>query len=213
MNVTTLAADPEPTPTPAPTPTPEPTPAPTSTPTPTPTSEPKQPQERLPRQDASTDATLSAITIDGTAIPDFRPTQDTYRFGVTDAQVTVAATTTHSAASWAVTDPSTDADTNTTGHQVDLDAGDDNEVDITVTAQDSSTSKTYTVHIDRGSTADYEWNAAADFNTLDAAGNDSPSGIWSNGTTMWVGDSVDRKIYAYGARPGQGMEHIRDHRG
>ena len=111
--------------------------------------------------------------------------------------MTVAATTTHSAASWAVTDPSTDADTNTAGHQVDLDAGDDNEVEITVTAEDTTTSKTYTVNIDRGSTTDYEWNAAADFNTLDAASNDAPSALWSNGTTMWVGDAEDYKIFAY----------------
>jgi chitinase len=105
VNVTTLATDPEPTP------TPEPTPAPTS--------EPKPPQDTLPRQDASTNANLTAITIDGAAIPDFSARRTTYRFGVTAAQVTVAATAEHSAASWEVTDPGTDADTNTAGHQVD----------------------------------------------------------------------------------------------
>ena len=36
-----------------------------------------------------------------------------------------------------------------------------------------------------------------DFNTLDAAGNDSPTGIWSDGTTMWVADYFDEKLYAY----------------
>ena len=36
-----------------------------------------------------------------------------------------------------------------------------------------------------------------DFNTLDDAGNNSPSGIWSNGTTMWVADYDADKIYAY----------------
>ncbi len=35
------------------------------------------------------------------------------------------------------------------------------------------------------------------FKTLDAAGNDSPAGIWSDGTTMWVADKDDRKVYAY----------------
>ena len=35
------------------------------------------------------------------------------------------------------------------------------------------------------------------FKTLDAAGNDSPAGIWSDGETMWVADKDDRKIYAY----------------
>ena len=36
-----------------------------------------------------------------------------------------------------------------------------------------------------------------EFNTLDAAGNDFPMGIWSDGTTMWVADHDDAKIYAY----------------
>ena len=40
-------------------------------------------------------------------------------------------------------------------------------------------------------------NPAEDFNTLDAAGNDSPRGVWSDGETMWVLDWVDNKIYAY----------------
>ena len=36
-----------------------------------------------------------------------------------------------------------------------------------------------------------------DFNTLSTAGNDKPYGIWSDGTTMWVSDYDDAKIYAY----------------
>ncbi|MDE2887995.1 MAG: fibronectin type III domain-containing protein [Gemmatimonadota bacterium] len=36
-----------------------------------------------------------------------------------------------------------------------------------------------------------------DFNTLNAAGNDDPEGIWSDGTTMWVADQSDEKLYAY----------------
>ena len=36
-----------------------------------------------------------------------------------------------------------------------------------------------------------------DFNTLNAADNDSPMGIWSNGATTWVADYLDGKIYAY----------------
>ena len=40
-----------------------------------------------------------------------------------------------------------------------------------------------------------------DIDTLDDAGNDSPTGIWSDGTTMWVADDVDHKIYAYDMPP------------
>ena len=36
-----------------------------------------------------------------------------------------------------------------------------------------------------------------DFNTLDAAGNTAPEGLWSDGTTMWVADRDDDKLYAY----------------
>ena len=39
-----------------------------------------------------------------------------------------------------------------------------------------------------------------DFNTLKAAGNRNPTGIWSDGTTMWVADASDDKIYAYNMR-------------
>ena len=48
---------------------------------------------------------------------------------------------------------------------------------------------------DRG--AAYARDPAKDFDTLDDAGNDSPKGIWSDGTTMWVTDSSDDKIFAY----------------
>ena len=40
-------------------------------------------------------------------------------------------------------------------------------------------------------------DASKDFNTLEAAGNDQPRGLWSDGTTMWVADAKDDKIYAY----------------
>ena len=36
-----------------------------------------------------------------------------------------------------------------------------------------------------------------DFNTLSDAGNEDPRGLWSDGTTMWVADGADGKIYAY----------------
>ena len=41
-----------------------------------------------------------------------------------------------------------------------------------------------------------ERDSGKDFDTLHAAGNYSPTGIWSDGTTMWVADNDD-KVYAY----------------
>ena len=42
-----------------------------------------------------------------------------------------------------------------------------------------------------------------DINTLSAAGNNDPEGIWSDGVTMWVADDVDDKLYAYTLSSGE----------
>ena len=39
--------------------------------------------------------------------------------------------------------------------------------------------------------------ATSDFSTLNAAGNHTPVSIWSEGSTMWVADWSDAKLYAY----------------
>ena len=39
--------------------------------------------------------------------------------------------------------------------------------------------------------------SSKEFNTLSDAGNNDPRGLWSDGTTMWVADNDDNKIYAY----------------
>ena len=40
-------------------------------------------------------------------------------------------------------------------------------------------------------------NPAMDFNTLVAAGNTAPEDFWPQGTTVWVSDAIDGRIYAY----------------
>ena len=40
-------------------------------------------------------------------------------------------------------------------------------------------------------------------NPMHVAGNDAPLGVWSNGTTIWVSDGDDVKIYAYYASTGE----------
>ena len=40
-------------------------------------------------------------------------------------------------------------------------------------------------------------DAGRDFDTLAAAGNTTPAGIWSDRTTLWVADWIDDKLYAY----------------
>ena len=48
-----------------------------------------------------------------------------------------------------------------------------------------------------GPTGPYARDACRDFDTLLAASNTDPRGIWSNGTTVWVADVNDNKLYAY----------------
>ncbi len=144
----------------------------------------------------STDPTLSSITVNGNAVPDFDPDRTSYEYGVanTVTRATIAATTANSAATWAVTSPA-DAASNRTGHQVDLSTG-SNAVTITGTAEDGSTQE-YTLNVNRGVTTAYGWKVIKDFDTLIAAGNVNLDDIWSDGTTMWVADIDDDKLYAY----------------
>ena len=144
----------------------------------------------------SSDATLRALTVSPRDIIGFAADRTTYEVGVasTETRATIAAIATHSAASVAYSP--TDADTSTTVHDGDLSAG-RNAVTVTVTAQDGSTTKDYTVSVNRGVTDNYGWKAVDDLDGLIAAGNDIPFGIWSDGATTWVVDATDDKIYAY----------------
>ena len=145
---------------------------------------------------AMDDATLSALTVDGVSVAGFASTRTSYDFGVVPAiaQVTVAATTTNSNATVAYSPADADS---APGHQVDLSDG-RNAVTVTVTAEDTTTMMEYTVDVNRGVNADFGWKAWDDFDTLRAVPfNTDASGLWSNGTTAWVGDTSAEKLHAY----------------
>ena len=143
----------------------------------------------------SSDATLSALTVSPRDIIGFTADNAYYNAGVanTVTQATVTAAANHPASSLAILP--TDADSGTDGHQVNLSTG-RNTVTITVTAEDS-TEKTYTVSINRGVTTPFGWKTIDDLDGLPAAMNNDPTGIWSDGTTIWIADEVQSKIYAY----------------
>ena len=147
-------------------------------------------------QTPSNDATLSALTVDGTSVAGFAADRTSYEFGVvhTTTQVTVLATPNDSGAM--VGYAPTDADTTADGHQVDLSTG-QNTVTIVVAAEDGVTSETYTLNVNRGTDAVFGWKAVDDFDGLIGAGNESPGGLWSDGTTMWVGANEDDELHAY----------------
>ena len=58
------------------------------------------------------------------------------------------------------------------------------------------------------STVDYEWTVKRDIEEL-ASGNDSATGMWSDGTTLWLVDNPDGAgdaVYAYNAMTGERVE-------
>ena len=58
------------------------------------------------------------------------------------------------------------------------------------------------------STVDYEWTVKRDIEGL-ASGNDSATGMWSDGTTLWLVDNPDGAgdaVYAYNAMTGERVE-------
>ena len=141
------------------------------------------------------DATLKGLTIIPTDIADFSPGVTAYHLGVANdvAQLWVMPTVNQPGATIDIEGTSI---TSGAAHAISLSEG-RNDVAITVTADDGRTTKDYTVTVGRSVITDYGWNAVADFNALNAAENDYPTGLWSDGTTMWVSDLYDDKIYAY----------------
>ena len=143
-------------------------------------------------------ADLSSLTVNGVSVPGFSAGIREYQFGV-DASVAQATVLGVADGAASVAYSGTDADSVTDGHQVDLNVG-RNVVTVTVTDDDgNNTTRDYTVSINRGSDAPFGWSAGNDFDTLASAENGSVTGLWSDGTTMWVADDTDglERIYAY----------------
>ena len=58
------------------------------------------------------------------------------------------------------------------------------------------------------SEVDFEWNVTRDIDELDG-GHDTPSGLWSDGTTLWIlenGSGTDDAVYAYDLESGERVE-------
>ena len=143
---------------------------------------------------------LSALTVSPRDIIGFDPDRTGYQVGLDPAarQATITATAEPEFTSTYSVD---DADAEIEGHQVALTTG-VNEVTIGVTAE-GETFQEYTVSVNRGDNATYGWGAWRDLDGLISAGNQEPSGLWTNGTTIWVADREDDKLYAYRATDGE----------
>ena len=146
------------------------------------------------------DATLSALSLSSGALrPTFAASTTEYRaavqYNVSRLTVTVTPATGATVEYLDASDlPLADANADTTGHQVDLGVG---ETAFKVKVTSGADTETYTVTVERDSAHLFGWTPTRDINALEAAGNANPQGIWSDGTTMWVADDVDDKLYAY----------------
>ena len=142
------------------------------------------------------DATLQNLAVGPENIIGFTSERTNYAVGMSHL-VTRATITAQPADSEAtVTYNVSDADTTAEGHQVDLQTG-LNTFTITVTAEDNISSIQYVLSIGRGAQDASGWKAEDDLDGLISAGNTNPYGMWGNGTTLWIVDTVDLKVYAY----------------
>ncbi len=141
------------------------------------------------------DATLSGLTVIPDHIMSFSRDVTAYHLGVTNdvTQVWVMPTVNQPGA---IIDLDGSSIASGAAHSISLSEG-RNDVTLTVTADDGRTTRVYTVTVGRSVSTEYGWNAVEDFNTLNAAENDYPTSLWSDGTTIWVSDLADEKLYAY----------------
>ena len=144
----------------------------------------------------SDDASLSALSLSGVDIGAFSSSVTSYEADIsgTTETITVTPTTTDDHALVAIRPP--DADTLTDGHQISLVDG-KNTIKIVVESADGTATQTYAVTLNRPSTEVFGRNILKDITSLEQSGNDFATGIWSDGTTVWLADHVDDKVYAY----------------
>ena len=146
---------------------------------------------------ANTDARASSFILNGIPIPRWNPDAQTHYHGVgsTVSRITIETK---------MVDPRSqgghlnlgDVDVDTDGHQIDLQTG-VNEVRFFTVSESGSQQRTYHVWINRGVDTDFGLNGAGDFHNLGSREDIEPTGIWSDGETMWLVDQEGDKVHAY----------------
>ncbi len=99
-----------------------------------------------------------------------------------------------------------DADPDEDGHQVDLSPG-ANTITVTVTAA-GGTAKVYSIEVERDHPETFDRVPEHDVEfspelVQSHGGNISPGGLWSDGTTMWVGDYHSNSVFAVNPKTGE----------
>ena len=133
------------------------------------------------------DSRLSALALTGVDFGTFEADR-TYYQAVTAADLaTTTLTWTATGTNATVSVSPDDADTNTDGHQISLPAGGHVQVTLTVESSDQTARRTYTVAVSRPSTAPFGFYHRGRFGIPKALTGLRPSGLWSDGQSMWIG--------------------------
>ena len=132
----------------------------------------------------STDATLSSLALSGIDIGAFSSDTSAYSASVDRdvSSTTVTAEPADDGASVSVADA--DGSTQGSSRTVSLSAG-DNEITVTVIAEDGETTRVYTVTVTRAEPA-ADWGERIPGRDIDLGSGKSPSGMWSDGDDLWV---------------------------
>ena len=161
--------------------------------------------------------TLSALAVSpGTLDPAFNAATTDYTVEVAHDIEHLTVTTTAAGTATYTTTP-TDADPNTAGHQIALTAAtgtDPAETTIAIALSDGTNMASYTITAKRAAPppAPFGLLRSGRFNIAQNHPGISPSGLWSDGTSMWIGNyhpscwncvSVDRSIKVFNIETGE----------
>ena len=142
---------------------------------------------------ASSNNNLSGLTVSPEDIAGFTSGLTEYAVGVANNVTEVTVTPTASDTTGASITINGMRVTSGSGHTVTLNDVGRNTITITVKAEDK-TRKTYTVTINRASTATWGWKVLTDIELSETT---APRGIWSDGEILWVADDDDDTLEAY----------------
>ena len=136
----------------------------------------------------STDAALSSLALSGVSVGVFDAGTTAYAASVGNgvSSTTVTAVASDDGASVVIADG--DGETQGTSRSVSLVVG-DNEITVTVTAEDATTTKTYTITVTRAVAPlppGVVWGDRLADRDIALPGAGSSSGVWSDGTDVWV---------------------------
>ena len=143
----------------------------------------------------SDDATLKSLVFSGVDIGTFSSATTSYTATVENDVSSTAATAAANddGASMVIADAN--GSTTGTSRSVSLAEG-SNAITVTVTAEDGETQKIYRVTVTREAAAETPEGFELHSNNQDG------TGLWSDGTLLWVADWVDSKLYAYAVADG-----------